>query len=178
MSSAAEAELAALYINAREAVYIRQILHEMGHPQPRTPIQTDNSTAEGVINNKIQPKRMRAMDMRLHWLCDREAQRQFRFSWRRGGKNLADYWTKHHDKNVRGEFLTSRVNLGETASHCYGMTAARVCQTSPMIRLQTMSLAVDQRGASGPGRATARQPSILAACLRKMKEFSILPLRR
>ena len=54
MSSAAEAELAALYINAREAVYIRQILHEMGHPQPRTPIQTDNSTAEGVINNKIK----------------------------------------------------------------------------------------------------------------------------
>jgi len=149
MSSAAEAELAALYINAREAVYIRQILHEMGHPQPRTPIQTDNSTAEGVINNKIQPKRMRAMDMRLHWLCDREAQRQFRFYWRPGGKNLADYWTKHHapthHKNVRGEFLTSRVNLRrETASHCHGMTAARVCQTSPMVRLQTTSLAIDQ----------------------------------
>ena len=32
MSSAAEAELGALYINAREAVYIRNILEEMGHP--------------------------------------------------------------------------------------------------------------------------------------------------
>ena len=49
MSSAAEAELGALFINAKEAVHIRRILTEIGHPQPRTPIQTDNSTAEGVI---------------------------------------------------------------------------------------------------------------------------------
>jgi hypothetical protein len=57
MLSAAKAELGALYINVKEAIYIRQILIEMGHPQPKTPIQTDNLTAEGVINNKIQPKR-------------------------------------------------------------------------------------------------------------------------
>ena len=38
MSSAVEAELGALYINAREAVYICQILEEMGHKQPRTPL--------------------------------------------------------------------------------------------------------------------------------------------
>ncbi len=56
MSSAGKAEIGALYLNAREAVYLRQILVEMGHPQPSTPIQTDNTTAEGVINNKIQPK--------------------------------------------------------------------------------------------------------------------------
>jgi hypothetical protein len=63
MSSAAEAELGAIFINAKEAVYLRQILTEMGHPQPQTPIQTDNSTADGVINQKIQPKRTKAMDM-------------------------------------------------------------------------------------------------------------------
>jgi len=78
MSSAAEAELGGLYINAKEAVYIRNILHEMGYPQPPMPIQTDNSTAEGVINHTVQPKRMKAMDMRLHWLRDRNVnQRQF-----------------------------------------------------------------------------------------------------
>ena len=60
MSSAAEAEIGALYLNAREAVYLRQILVEMGHPQPPTPIQTDNTTAEGVVNHKIQPKRTKA----------------------------------------------------------------------------------------------------------------------
>ncbi len=48
MSSVAEAELGALYLNAKEATYLRQILQEMGHPQPRTPIKTNNTTAEGV----------------------------------------------------------------------------------------------------------------------------------
>jgi hypothetical protein len=50
MTSATEAELAALYIMAREAVYMRIILEEMGHTQPATPIQTDNTMAEAVIN--------------------------------------------------------------------------------------------------------------------------------
>jgi hypothetical protein len=53
MSSEAEAESGALYLNAKEATYLRQIFQEMGHPQPRTPIQTDNRMLEGVINNKI-----------------------------------------------------------------------------------------------------------------------------
>jgi hypothetical protein len=51
MSSASEAELGALFINAQKAVVERTILREMGHPQPLTPIQTDNSTAEGIINS-------------------------------------------------------------------------------------------------------------------------------
>jgi len=117
MSSAAEAELGALFLNAKEAVYLRQILNEMGHPQPRTPIQTDNTTAEGVINNKIQPKRTKAMDMRFHWLRDREAQGQFKIYWRPGATNLADYFTKHHPPahhvNVRAEFLTRVKDLAE-----------------------------------------------------------------
>ena len=72
MSSATESELAALYITARKAVYIRIILDKMGHKQPPTLVQTDNSMAEGVINKQIQPKQTKAMDMRFHWLQDRE----------------------------------------------------------------------------------------------------------
>jgi hypothetical protein len=64
MASATEAELAALFINAREAVYIRIILEELlGHKQPPTPLQTDNAMADAVVNGKIQPKRTKAMDM-------------------------------------------------------------------------------------------------------------------
>jgi hypothetical protein len=63
MSSATEAELAGLYITAQEAVYIRIILEEMGHRQPPTLLQTDNSMAEAVINGKVQSKQMKAMDM-------------------------------------------------------------------------------------------------------------------
>ncbi len=55
MSSAANAKIGALYINACKAVPMRQLLTEMGHKQPKTPIQTDNTTAFGVINNNIEP---------------------------------------------------------------------------------------------------------------------------
>ncbi len=57
MSSTAEVEPVALFLNAKEAICLCQILAELGHQQLRTPIQTNNTTAEGVINNKIQPKR-------------------------------------------------------------------------------------------------------------------------
>ena len=53
---------------AREAVYIIIILEEMGHKQPPTPLQTDNSMVEAVVNGKIQPKQTKAVDMRFHWL--------------------------------------------------------------------------------------------------------------
>ena len=119
MSSAAEAELGALYIMAREAVYIRQILQELGHKQPRTPMQTDNTTAKAIINNKVQPKRTKAMDMRFHWLRDRELQEQLRFYWRSGKLNYADYFTKHHPavhhRNIRKEFLTPQWVLQDLA---------------------------------------------------------------
>eukprot|EP00804_Cyclotella_cryptica_P011209 CCRYP_007737-RB/>CCRYP_007737-RB protein AED:0.21 eAED:0.17 QI:0/-1/0/1/-1/1/1/0/1078 len=118
MSSAAESELGALFINAKKAVVERTILEEMGHRQPPTPIQTDNSTAEAIINARVQPKRTKAMDMRFHWLRDRSVcQDQFRFYWRPGTLNFADYWTKHHPpahhKNMRSEFLTPYHKLME-----------------------------------------------------------------
>jgi hypothetical protein len=53
MSSAAESKLRSLYINARKGVEERIILEEIGHPQPATPVQTDNSTAEGIIHMSI-----------------------------------------------------------------------------------------------------------------------------
>jgi hypothetical protein len=115
MASATEAELAALFITAREAVYIRIILMELGHKQPATPLQTDNAMAEAVTNGKVQPKRTKAMDMRFHWLRDRECQAQFRIYWRPGHSNYADYWTKHHSakhhQHIRREFITPLVVL-------------------------------------------------------------------
>ena len=53
MSSAAEAELSALFINCREAIPARQALSEMGHKQQPTPMQTDNTTAHGFVTNNI-----------------------------------------------------------------------------------------------------------------------------
>ena len=68
MSSTAKAKLGALFINKKLAVPIRTTLVELGHPQPRTPMQTDNSTEHGFLTNRITPKATKSMDMRFHWL--------------------------------------------------------------------------------------------------------------
>jgi hypothetical protein len=96
MSSAVEADIGTLFINAKAAVSMQQTLEELGHPQPRMPIQTDDSTALALLTNKILPKALKAMDIRFHWLQCREAQGQYRYYWRPGTQNLADYVTKHH----------------------------------------------------------------------------------
>eukprot|EP00804_Cyclotella_cryptica_P029293 CCRYP_011705-RD/>CCRYP_011705-RD protein AED:0.51 eAED:0.44 QI:0/-1/0/1/-1/0/1/0/116 len=68
----------------------------MGHPQPPTPIQPYNSTALGIVNNTIQQKYTKAMDMCFHWLHCHINQKHFRPYWHAGATNLADYVTKHH----------------------------------------------------------------------------------
>jgi len=95
MASAAEAKLAALYNTTREMVPLRNALEEMGWKQPKSPIQTDNSTATGFINGTIIQRRIKMIWMRLQWLRCQEAQGQFHFYWDKGTANMADYHTKH-----------------------------------------------------------------------------------
>ena len=57
MTSTAEAKLGVLYITAQKMVPMRQIFIEMEWMQPPTPIQTYNTTAEGVVNNTIVAKK-------------------------------------------------------------------------------------------------------------------------
>jgi hypothetical protein len=54
MASAAEAEVAGIYVNAQLAVGYRNCLIEMGHPQPPTPIRTKHTTARGIITGTIK----------------------------------------------------------------------------------------------------------------------------
>jgi hypothetical protein len=96
VSSAAKAKLGALYTTAKEMVPLRQTLIKMGWPQPRTPIQTDNSSAVGITNLTILPQKSKSMDLCLWWLQCQESQQQFRYYWDKGKHNWADYHTKHH----------------------------------------------------------------------------------
>jgi hypothetical protein len=96
LSSATEAELGALFYNAKDGAMLRNVLEEMGHPQPPTPIQTDNACASGIVNDTVKQRRSKAIDMRFYWIRDRVNQGQFIVHWRRGVDNLADYFTKHH----------------------------------------------------------------------------------
>ena len=122
MSSAAEAEIGALFMNAQEAIPIRQCLIDLGHPQPPTPIKTDNSTANGYVNGTIKQKMSKSWDMRFRWLMNREAQQQFKVSWEPGKNNLADYVTKHHSaahhQQVRPIYLYDKDKSPKTVQGC------------------------------------------------------------
>jgi hypothetical protein len=96
LASAAEAEVAACFLNAQDACMVRSTLADLGHPQPPTPIQTDNQCAQGILTNTVKQKRSKAIDMRFYWLNDRISQKQFHVHWAPGLSNMADYFTKHH----------------------------------------------------------------------------------
>jgi hypothetical protein len=67
MSLAAEAEIGALFLNAKEGTVLRTTLEELGHTQPPTPLQTDNTTSTGYRNGTIKQKRTRAIKS-VNWL--------------------------------------------------------------------------------------------------------------
>lgn len=96
VASSFEAELGALFHNGQDGAYIRNILEEMGHPQPPTRMVTDNLAANNIANDIGKQKRSKAIDMRFYWVKDRVKQGQFHIFWMPGDTNLADYWTKHH----------------------------------------------------------------------------------
>ena len=55
MSSAAEAKAAGLFHNCQTTCSIRTTLEELGYPQPPTIVECDNTTAEGITNDKVKP---------------------------------------------------------------------------------------------------------------------------
>ena len=59
MSSAAESELSALFINCHEAIPAHYALEETGHNHPPTPMQTDNTTALGMVTSNIASRRLK-----------------------------------------------------------------------------------------------------------------------
>ena len=111
MGSAGESEVAVLYYNCKSALPLLLALKEMGKPQPKTPTITDNSTAAGLVNKTMTPKRAKAYDQRFNWLKCREAQKQFELIWMSGKLNRADFHTKRHPihvyKDKRGYFVAA-----------------------------------------------------------------------
>ena len=109
MSSKAEADMCAIFLNARETIPAHNATIKMCHPRGKTRIQTDNSTAYGVCNKNMQCKRNKSWVMRFFWMRCKESQKMFSVYWRPGTTNIVDYFTRHHPaahhRNVRPEFL-------------------------------------------------------------------------
>ena len=113
VSSAAEAEYAALFLVAKEAEAMRATLEDLGYPQGPTPLICDNACAVGISNRTVKQKRTKAIDMRLHWVRDRVDQKHFFVEWQPGITNLADFFTKahavSHHKAIRYLYVTDPI---------------------------------------------------------------------
>ena len=94
VASAAEAEYAALFMAVRDAVDIRNILSDLGYPQPPTSLLCDNACAVGLATNRVRQRRSESIDIRFHWIRDRIQQNQSKVHRQKGALNLADFFTK------------------------------------------------------------------------------------
>ena len=59
-----------MFHNAKAATPTQVTLEELGHKQPPTPLQTDNTTALGISNKTSKHQQSKAMDVRFFWLGD------------------------------------------------------------------------------------------------------------
>ena len=151
LSSAAEAELGALFHNGKEACPLRHALEELGHPQPATPMATDNSTASGIATDTVKQKRSKAIDMRFYWIRDRVRQGQFKNFWSKGTTNRADYFSKHHPAShhqaIRPVYLYSPTNPPRNYFDCL----ANDDPPSPAPASHATSLTLPDQSAPGEG---------------------------
>jgi hypothetical protein len=96
VASAAEAELAALFLNCKQATIFRLALEEMGNSQLPIPVNCNNSTAAGIANNTVKLQCSRSMQMRFFWVADAVKAGKFDIQYYPGKENLGDYQSKHH----------------------------------------------------------------------------------
>ena len=82
MLSFTESESGGLFQNEKYGVTIRIILAKMVHPQPATPIQTDNYNATGTANGNVKQRKSKAMEMHFYWVQDSIRQNHFIEYWR------------------------------------------------------------------------------------------------
>ena len=141
-SSVAESEFGAAFMNAKEAVYLRNTLTALGYPQDRTTLITDNSFVYSIVRGTCKAKRSKAMDMRFYWLKDRVKRGQFNVLWCQGHRNIADYLTKDlptlQHKVIRGFILNNQEkcrSIGELPS--YRKVDSNICELEGVCSSET-----------------------------------------
>jgi hypothetical protein len=96
VASAAEAELGTLFHNCQTGIIFHSILEDLGHHQPKTPFNCNNTTAVGIVNNPVKHQQSSLMDMQFFWISGKVAQNMYSLVWHPGQENLANYQSKHH----------------------------------------------------------------------------------
>ena len=137
VTSAAEAETHGVYHNTIIAINICTILNAMEHPQPSTPIQTDNSTTEGFVNKTMTLKKFKIIGYALKFSSRQRNPKVKKLYWGKGKNNNANYFTKVvfpiiYHQHIRNRYVKDRLrSLDETLNHISetytSLVTERVC---------------------------------------------------
>jgi len=113
VTSVTEAEYSAVFNTTQDIITIHKTLITLGHPQPPTPIITDNTVACGIVTNNYKPEKTRAANMRYQYLHDKLNEQLIDISWDPGHSNLADYFTKNfhpsHHRKLRNQYVLNSI---------------------------------------------------------------------
>ena len=122
VASAAKAETWGLFGNGQGIIPIRRVLDALDHPQPPTPVKTDNTTSDSFVHSNIQKRTSKTWYMRWNWLRDRETHRELKYYWAPGKENDADYFTKNFPPNyhqkIRPNYILKGFNLTTLHPYC------------------------------------------------------------
>ena len=94
VSSAAEAEIGGVFVNSHFCLPLRAILKALNHPQPPTPVKTDNYIALGYVHNNIKLRCSKSWDICRYLLQDKKMHKIICVFWRSGKDKKDDYFTK------------------------------------------------------------------------------------
>ena len=86
MVSDTEVELGGLFENYQKSTNIRTALAEMVHEQASTPLTTENTAANSIVNGKATRKRSQAINIRFYLVRERIQQNHFHIFWGEGKK--------------------------------------------------------------------------------------------
>ena len=130
MTSSVEAEIESIYHNTKTLIPLHQTLIALGHPQPPTPLQTDNQVAEQFSQENLHQKKTKTISMKHYWIQDQNG-KSIQVHWLPVKLNAGDYFTKHHSPKHHQSMCSALFNSYRPFE--------RVYQTSPTT-LSTFSM--------------------------------------
>ena len=73
---------------------MRRTLQDMGHTNPPTPTNYNNTALVGIANETVKKPWSQPMEMRYFYSCNQVKEGKFDVRWHPGLENLGDYTTK------------------------------------------------------------------------------------
>jgi hypothetical protein len=103
VTSSTEAEYVAASFASKEALYLRQVMKEVGHEQKEPTIMyMDSQSAIALIRNPLTSPRTKHIDVAHHFVRDCVERGELRFKYLKTGDHPADALTKPLAKEAFG----------------------------------------------------------------------------